>query len=191
MVNGDALALAEKVLGFELGGIVSMFAQLDWAEEEIEAAQRRHRIKAPVLYHAFRLLEPTLPLMRTEFVYRAHCRELLDRLATGGDTRPGTDAEMAIVCSEMSQVAPLNTAGVTVYMRCWRRAFPDKDVFGKHVPHYEHIASGEADILENGLRRKLSNVSRVIGAVQCEGRHHGERVFCPYTKRPVARRVPA
>jgi hypothetical protein len=63
--------------------------------------------------------------MRTEFVYRSHCRELLDRAARGEDTRPGTAAECCIALSETSLRVPLRTSAAGLYARMWTRAqFP-------------------------------------------------------------------
>ncbi len=55
------------------------------------------------MYHGFKLLTPSHELMGTEFVYRSHCRQILDRLAAGQDTRPGTDAEIACACADASR----------------------------------------------------------------------------------------
>jgi hypothetical protein len=62
------------------------FAQIDWAEDEIRRAQHRYRRQSDLLHHSFRLLSPTHDLMSTEFVYRSHCCELLDRVAARADT---------------------------------------------------------------------------------------------------------
>src|SRR5438128_1794014 len=102
---------------------------MGWAEEEIAAAQVRHPDHQDLLYHSFTLLRPTSPRMTTEFVYRAHCRELLDRLAAGGNAREATDAEVAVACAQSSLVVLPSPAGISVYMRAWTRAFPDQPAF--------------------------------------------------------------
>jgi hypothetical protein len=92
--------------------------------------------------------------MKTEFVYRSHCRELLQRVAAGEDTRPGTAAECCIACCETSQHAPMNIGGVGFYMRMWSKAsFPDLD-FPRE--HHEAIAGEVIDDHERDIRRKLS-----------------------------------
>src|SRR5262245_21204722 len=80
------------------------FATIDWAEDEITRATRRHPSHADVLYHGFGLIRPRDidPGMSTELVYRSHAAELLDRIATGADTRPATAAELCLVCCEAS-----------------------------------------------------------------------------------------
>lgn len=65
---------------------------------------------------------PTQDLLRTEFVYRSHRRELRERVARGQDTRPGTAAKLVIARSHNGQLAPLTTAGAGLCMRMWARA---------------------------------------------------------------------
>ncbi len=63
-----------------------IFEAMEWAEDEITQAQQRHPAKADLQWTTFKLLVPTHDLMRTEFVYRSHVRELLERVACGEDT---------------------------------------------------------------------------------------------------------
>lgn len=148
----------------ELG---SIFEQMEWAEDEIEHAQRRHPAKTALLWTTFRLLVPTHDIMRTEFVYRSHCRELLERAAAGEDTRPGTYAEMAIACCETSLLAPLSTAGAGFYMRVWARAFPDQPLIDadEQLGHYEALERRAMDDHEAVLRRKLGRPQRRLGTM--------------------------
>jgi hypothetical protein len=60
----------------------ALFANIAWAEEEISAAQDRHPEATDQLQRSFTVLAPTLSLMRIPAVYRAHCRELLERVST-------------------------------------------------------------------------------------------------------------
>jgi hypothetical protein len=163
-------------------------AQLDWAEDEIQAAQQRHPAAADHLYHAIVLLAPTSPLMKTEFVYRSHCRELLNRIVEGGDTREATAAEVAAVCSEVSLVLPLGTAGNTLYRRTWTQAFPDQPVFdAAETVHYAYVAGDRTDQLETKMRRLLRQPTRSLDGVACPGRHFTEpRPDCPYAATTAA-----
>ena len=131
-----------------------------WAEEEIEAAQRRHgeRDRGP-LWQSFRLLRHTHEREWPELVFRAHCRELLDRVAAGHDTRPATDAEKLAVLSVASQTAPLNGGAETLYLRIGARMFPD--IFDEvcdvlDVQAYEKVHGSRADEYEADLARKLA-----------------------------------
>jgi hypothetical protein len=161
--DGTVPGLAElvsTVLGAEVLGdpIISAFQSamqhMEWAEEEIESMGQAHPEHADRIWHSFALLRPTHDLMKTEFVYRSHCRELLQRVAAGEDTRPGTAAECCIACCETSQHAPMNIGGVGFYMCMWSKAaFPDLD-FPRE--HHEAIAGEVIDDRERDIRRKLS-----------------------------------
>lgn len=156
------------------------FGQMDWAEEEIQQAQARHPDRADELYHSFSILLPSDALLGTEFVVRSHYRELLNRVAAGQDTRLPTAAEIASVCSRMSQDTKLNLAAMTLYIRVWQRAFPDKAIFGEDAEHYEYIAHDAADRLEWDCIRTLTDPDRLVRPRRCQGRHWGERVDCRF-----------
>jgi hypothetical protein len=137
-----------------LDTFVSMMQTIEWAEEEIEFASREHPEQADPIWHSFPLLQTTHELLEQERTYRSHCREILARVAAGEDTRPGTAAECCVACCEMSQLAPLRTAGAGLYVRMWRRAgFPEIDGAGSE--HYEALQGPEIDDLERTLRRRL------------------------------------
>jgi hypothetical protein len=160
------------------------------AEEEIAQAQNRHPLAADRIWHAFPLLVPTRRLMSTEWVYRSHCRELLCRVASGADTREATAAEVAILCSELSQVVALNTAATALYMRTWAQAFPDQPAFDATVrTHYDYVAGDNTDGLGADVRRSLRNPQRMLTGTTCAGTHHGQpRPTCPYaTQQPKPR----
>jgi len=150
-----------QATSLQLGPI---FQQMECAEDEIEQAQRRHPQLADLLWTTFRLMLPTQDLMRTEFVYRSHCRELLERVARGEDTRPGTSAELAIACCHL---APLSTAGAGLYMRMWTKAFADQPPFpgaDERLDHYEAIEGSVMDEHEAAMRRKLGQSWRTLSA---------------------------
>jgi hypothetical protein len=169
------------------------FAMMDWAEDEIARATRRHRGHADVLYHAFTLLRPRDigSGMATEFVYRSHAAELLDRLAAGGDTRPATAAELCLVCAHVSQQAPMHGAAAGLYFRLWQTAFPQHQVTAdqaEQLVHYEKLFGPRIDDLEAALRRKSADPARRLAEVDCAGRHHGRRVACRYAPAPSSPR---
>jgi hypothetical protein len=146
----------------------STLDQCAWADEEIEAAQLRHdeRDRGP-LWRSFSLLRPTHDRPWPELVYRTHCRELLDRVATGADTRPATDAEKLAVLSAASQAAPLNGGAETLYLRLGTRHFPG--IFAGagevlDIQAYEKVHGSRADEYEAQLTKKLTQPWRMIGA---------------------------
>lgn len=136
---------------------------MEWAEEEIEAAYGRHpESAANRLHRSFLLLRPVFELMSTEFVYRSHCREILDRVAVGKDTRPGTAAECCIALSAVSMVVPLNTSAAGLYARMWKLAdLPAADLTDL-ADHYEALEGAQIDDLESMLRNKLRQNWRVL-----------------------------
>jgi hypothetical protein len=144
-----------------------IFEQMEWAEDEIEQAQRRHPAQAALLWTTFRLMVPTQDLMGTEFVYRSHCRELLERVARRQDTRLGTAAELVIACSHTSQLAPLTTAGAGLYMRIWAKAFPTGPAVGGGRGRHDPKEARESDLMddhEGVMRQKLSRPWRTLVA---------------------------
>lgn len=153
--------------------------QIEWAEDEIRNATSRQPSDGDLLYHSFPLLRPTHKLMTTEFVYRSHCKELLERLVDDTDTRPGTAAEVCCLCSDMSQIAPFRTPAAGLYFRMWSAAFPDKLIDGK-LQHYEALEGSNIDDLEATARRKLAVTDRKLCKVTCSGRHHGETIQCKF-----------
>jgi hypothetical protein len=170
--NPPEATTVQEIVQETLSQLGPVFQQMEWAEEEIELAQRLHPAQADLLWTTFRLLVPTHHLMQTEFVYRSHCRELLERVAGGQDTRPGTSAEVAIACSQTSLVAPLTTSGTGLYLRAWAKAFPDRpitDDAGERLAHHEALKGDVIDEHEARARRTLSQPwRRLDGAEQAE-----------------------
>jgi hypothetical protein len=161
----------------------SVFAAMEWAKAEIAAAIGRHPGQADVLYHAFSVLMPRHvgPGMGTEFVYRGHVRELLNRVAAGADLRPATAAEICLALSKVSQLAPMHGAGAGLYFRMWLAAFPGHPVTADQADnqsHYEHLHGPQIDELEQTMRHKVADQHRQLGDIECQGRHHGEDVSC-------------
>ncbi|MFE3105300.1 hypothetical protein [Nocardia tengchongensis] len=161
------------------------FEQMRWGEEEIAAAQARHPARADELWHSFILLSPIHKLMSHELVYRAYCREILDRVATGKDTRRGTAIEVLLVMKETSLVAPLSTAAAGLYFRMWQAAnMPDIDPEGNtaDLTNYEAIAGREMDEMEAEVRRRILRSERVLPEhITCGGLHNAEPVQCRFT----------
>lgn len=165
------LARLDQELRSLLDELDRCFDLMGWAEDEIEAAMQRHgerpafrdgRQVAPrgPIWSSFRLLKPTGRLGdKAEFVYRAHCREILERVAAGADTRPATDAEMIVALGQASLVAPFKSSAFGLYVRLFERAFPteaallaEADVTAED---YEKIFGSEIDDHETWLRGKM------------------------------------
>jgi hypothetical protein len=177
----DVASLVAAVMS-DLGDV---FAAMDWADDEIEQASRRHPDQTHALYHAFSLVRPRDigTGMGVEFVYRSHVRELLERVASGADTRPPTAAEMCLVCTHIGLKVPLHGAAAGLCFRLWLRAFPDRPITSTQAAdqvHYERLHSTQIDEYEAMLCRKATDPHRLLDGIDCAGRHHGRNVTCRY-----------
>jgi len=110
ITRGEKTRRVLELVGLgELGGTFSQaFRKMSVAEEEILSACERHPEEIKLIWNSFKLLDPGELAMLDDGVYRAHCRELLDRVADGEDTRPGTRAETCAMISRMTQATRLD-----------------------------------------------------------------------------------
>jgi hypothetical protein len=144
------------------------------ADAEVRRAQDRHRGQADLVYHAWPLLERPYWLPPIPFVYAGYVRELLDRVAAGQDTRPGTAAEIAVACSLVLDLKFAHgLAGL--YHRVWLAAFPDHLAYegqAEAAAWYERDAGSEIDAHEAELRRRLRQPRRRLpDDITCDGGH--------------------
>lgn len=131
------------------------------AEEEIERAKRLHPEKAEALHASFGILYPgDLARYGSDRLYRAHARELLDRVARGADLEPGTDAECLVAFSFASLRAPLSASATAAMERVFATVFPEER--GERAGREGY--PGEVDEILSGLRRKISKVRGIAGA---------------------------
>lgn len=181
---------AETIIGDIRHGLTDVFSRIEWAEDEIDRAQKRHPDQADTLYHCFPMLcprEATGTRMSTEAVYRAHARELLERVAAGQDTRAATAVEIVIGLLEAASLAPLTHDGYALCARMWAIAgLPDIDDMTDKLGHYEAINPAGMDEQEQSARRACRDDSRKLGVIDCAGMHHGEAVACQYSSPAVA-----
>ncbi|TDD49011.1 hypothetical protein [Saccharopolyspora elongata] len=172
------------LLGNDAAEIFSLmedvFERIRWADEEIENARARHPQHADKLWHSNMLLTPNpgLESMKKEFVFRAHCRELLDRVAAGEDTRPGTAAEICCAMSDTSLLSPLTSAASGLYARMWRAAgFPELDEVTEASHHHEALEKAAIDGHEQDARRELAIPDRRLGDIECDGLHNDACIY--------------
>jgi len=117
-------------------GIGSIFGMMEICEDEITKAQPPHPEQRKIVWwDGVKLLGPSAYVHDApEPVYRAHCAELLARVAQGLNTTLGTKAEVMVMLSEASLRSPLmHTAGV-LYARIFQEIYPDsplKDSIGQ------------------------------------------------------------
>lgn len=113
------------------GPIKQAFHLMGIAEEEIAAGQRRHPSKAKEIHKAaFMAVQP----YHKEFwrapdnVYRAHCREIIDRVAAGAKLEIATDAEILYGLYSACQKAPPGDHFSLLYQRLFIKIFPDQKI---------------------------------------------------------------
>jgi hypothetical protein len=149
----------------EANTISGIFKRMDIAEEEIEAAQERHPEKADLLWECFAMCKPPELLGdKSDSLYRAHCRELLERVVAGEDVAEPTDAELMAAFSVVSLATPLTDAATFAYVQLFQSVFDDRPpdlakVMDK-ITNGLDMAMGEsirheASVLIDGLRRRL------------------------------------
>lgn len=136
--------------------IVSAFEHMRIAEEEIKSAKQRYPQKAQELHASFRLLCP--PESFTKYppdLYRAHAKELLQRIARSKDITLATRAELCIVLSEASLLAPLENDYACLYSQSFRVIFPRKyrQLFKMWLPRPSF--KGAVKELQRKLQRKF------------------------------------
>ena len=155
----------------EVNTISGIFKRMDIAEQEIAAAQERHPEKAGLLWECFALCKPPSLLDgKADVMYRAHCRELLERVATGEDVAEPTDAELTAAFSVVSLVTPLTDAATFAYVQLFQSVFDDippdlaevmyKITSGLDMAKGDSIRH-EASELIDGLKRRLSTERKV------------------------------
>ena len=134
------------------------------AEEEIAAAIERWPLREPTLHIGFALLHPGGVLADCpERIYRAHCRELLERIATGeGDTRDATDAEVLWVLCKTSLVVSMTAESNALYRRLFRSCFPGEIPDIVEVEDSWDVHQPGVDDLLADARRKLRQSDRRI-----------------------------
>ena len=170
-----------KSINDELGPI---FEQMEWAEDAIRKAQRRHPSQKSAIWHSFNLLRDNTGRMTTETVYAAHAREILDRVARNEDTRPATNVEIVIGLLRTAEISPLTHEGFALLSRCWKAAnLPANPELTDSADHYEAIMPGTLNNAEIMTRTKLGDPERRFAPheIECTGQHHRKPVHCTFT----------
>jgi len=163
MRPGEATAVFVEVMGTGMGGAVGdAFRKMGVAEEELAAAAERYPRETweRVNDVAFALLCPN-DLLRTKSddVYAAHCRELIDRVAAGASDRAlaeATDAECLALVMAQATKAPLTREYAALAHRLFCKLLGDKVARLLEVEDdYREAWPGELDELLSEARGKL------------------------------------
>lgn len=108
------------------------FDAMGIAEELLRPVPKHRRDFSP-----FIALRPQSQFQgKTLDLYRAHARELVDRVTAGAKQtamEPATDAELLTAIHETSLKAPLTAGGMAIAARLFQSCFPDKstEIFGE------------------------------------------------------------
>ena len=129
----NSIAATQQLLNIidspNLKKIIGLFDQMVIADEEIEFAKMQHPNQRALLHQCFLLLQPSGILNSVvglaERIYRAHCRQLLERVVTGEKLEQPTDAEIMIIVMQGSLVGPLRNDYAYAYFKLFRQHFPD------------------------------------------------------------------
>jgi hypothetical protein len=91
--------------------------------------------------------------------------------------------------AQISPQVPMHGAAAGLYFRMWLAAFGDHLVTADQADnqrHYEHLYGAQIDELAAMLRSELADLHRLIGDIDCDGRHHDTVVACRFAAGPDA-----
>lgn len=126
-VTSDRSDALTALLGPNGNALLAAFDRMRIAEEEIAAAKRRCPRKRKTIHGAFEFLCASHLGRFSDDVYRAHAREIIGRIMRGDPLEPGTDAEVLVLLSEQSLVAPLAADYAHAMSFVFHRVFPNAD----------------------------------------------------------------
>lgn len=112
-----------QLLGSIAGPLAEIFGDMEIAETAIETACKVAPLSIrPLLFGSFLLLQPQMRM--PEMLYKSHCRELLLRVACGGDLNAPTIGEIGTAIYEMTLVSPMRSVIGGLYMKIVQEAAP-------------------------------------------------------------------
>lgn len=133
-----------------------IFASVDSAEAEIKAAMQRHPDQSDWLYGTFLSLRPFFPFC-SDMLYRVHCQEILERVASGQDVTPPTRAEMIELLQRVTAFVPFHSHAGALYQRLFDELFPGKLEDEVHVLNERF--PGETDPLRQEVADELFKIT--------------------------------
>lgn len=142
------------------GRVSALFDKMEIAENEIAKAKERYPEDAERLHDCFKLMCPSAPLSdRPDKLYRAHCRELLERVHNNIDARPGTAAEVLAIMSTWSLEHMPDHNAVALMGRLFAQVFPEQDAYNDAPLE---MWKGAADELYSKLQKKAAVDTRMF-----------------------------
>lgn len=137
-----------------------IFGVMEWAEDEISYSMNEHPHKSDLLFGSFLSLRPHFQFC-SEKLYRAHCREILERVVHGEDVTQPTRAEMLELLSRVSGFIPFHSHAGALYRLIFEELFPGE--FAKVADDMETLTErfpGETDGLRESLRHELFKITK-------------------------------
>lgn len=136
-----------------------LFSLIEIANEEIAAAKSRHPLQEFAIHKAFAILSPELGMFenRNDGLYRAHCRELLDRVAAGASKKDlllGTKAEVLSILTKWSFEHPPGERAAGLMAALFADVFPKKAELAEGL---NEAWAGANDELFGALQRKIAS----------------------------------
>ena len=144
-------------------GFAATFQLVVIAEEEIAAAISRTPDYEDALNGSFLRLQPSHIFRGLhEKLYRAYCRELLERVIDGTPLDIATKAEVLVALSRTSLRAPLNRNALVLYEKLFAEVFGDEYlnyVMDGYPPAQSDYPGSEQEIFVD-ITRKLGRIRR-------------------------------
>lgn len=145
--------------GWLLGTLQSVFDQMAIAEQEIKHFMAHFPGNHVDIQRAFVQLRWLLKVPVPEVVYRAHVRELLTRVVNDQSLMRGTKAEVLMLLSAASQVAPLGTRKIALYLKLFDELYPS--AFDPQPVVIQEPWIGSSEELLEELRHKTKTDRRL------------------------------
>jgi hypothetical protein len=156
----DLKALFEEIgAGSLFGTLQSVFDQMAIAEAEIKCFTARFPGNHVDIRRAFVQLRWMLKVPVPEVVYQAHVRELLTRVVNDQSLMRGTKAEVLMLLSAASQIAPLSIRKMALYLKLFDELYPH--AFDHEPVVIQEPWVGSSDELLETLRHKTKTDRRL------------------------------
>jgi len=143
-----------------------LFELMEFAEDEIDRAKRRHPKWEEALDKTFRALQPgTLGRQVSEEQYRRHCRELLDRVPARTPLDAPTRIELLLLFSKYTAEHMPHRVAQAAYAELFREEYPDRHAEiwdGDHAPTFDEYEKQEAKQFRRDIEAKLAPKIREI-----------------------------
>lgn len=154
-------ALREVLDGPLSNAIEECFQRMEIAEEAIQRFTDDHPERRDEINRAFGALCWQLPVRAHDRVFRAHVEELLQRVVDRASLEEATRAEVLMLLSEGSLIAPLGPQRAALFVTLFKEVWGEAAPLGGEVVINEPWKGASAELLDE-LRRKFRAKSRKL-----------------------------